>query len=98
MNQSEIIKLFSDINEFNKKHDLDIDGQALQLSAENGELCEAINKKDTEEIREEVADVLFVAISIAELEGIDAIEALREITDENLDKNTSKEGNKVTKS
>lgn len=95
---TDIEKVLDLIAEFNEKHNVDIRGQGLQLSAEEGELAEEINKLDREGMKEEIGDVLFVAHSIAQLEDIDAHEALREVTEENMEKDTSKDGNKVTKS
>lgn len=85
------------VERFNEKHGLNSTNQALQLGAETGELQDAVLKGFKDEIREEVGDTLFVAISIALLEGIDPTEAFREVTLENHEKDGSKEGGKVSK-
>lgn len=85
------------IERFNEKHGLETKNQGLQLGAEVGELQDEILKDSEEGMREELADVLFVAISIGLLEDIDFYDALREVSMENLGKDASKEGGKVTK-
>jgi NTP pyrophosphatase (non-canonical NTP hydrolase) len=82
---------------FNDKHDVDIDGQSKMLSAEVGELNDAILRDDKDGIKEEIGDVMFVAISIAHLYEIDVAESLIHVCEENMGKDKSKEGNKVTK-
>lgn len=86
------------IGQFNLKHDLDERGQMLALTEEVGELAEAYHREaPADEIAEELADVLFVARSLAELRGINASRELCETIDENLEKDTSTDGSKVTK-
>jgi len=97
MRAYEFESIRSMIQEFNRKHDLDSESQSLQLAAETGELCEAVNKGDTEEIAEEVGDVIFVAISIADLECVDPMGELIDVTLENMQKDATKDGGKVTK-
>lgn len=46
------------------------------LTAEVGELADAIKKNSIEEIREELSDVIFTTISLANFYGIDMEEAL----------------------
>jgi NTP pyrophosphatase (non-canonical NTP hydrolase) len=86
------------IGQFNLKHDLDERGQMLALTEEVGELAEAYHREaPADEIAEELADVLFVARSLAELRDINASRELCETIDENLEKDTSTDGSKVTK-
>lgn len=47
------------------------------LVEEVGELSEALRSGDPERVREEVADVIAWTISIANLVGVDAVEAVR---------------------
>lgn len=85
------------VERFNEKHGLETKNQGLQLGAEVGELQDEILKQDKDGMKEEIGDVLFVAISVALLEDIDFIEAVHEVSMENLGKDVSKEGGKVTK-
>jgi NTP pyrophosphatase (non-canonical NTP hydrolase) len=61
------------------------------LSAEVGELAEAIKNDNLGEVSEELADVIFSAVSIANVYGIDVASGLKE---KYLDK-TSKEISKT---
>lgn len=86
------------IEQFNERHDVTERQQFQALVEEVGELSETLNRDSTEnEIAEELADVIFVARSIAELHDIDIEAAVKQVTDENLQKNTSTDGTKVTK-
>jgi len=85
------------VGQFNEKYDMKTDNQALMLGAETGELQEAILKDDYDNMKEEVGDVLFVVVSICINESISPVEALEEVSKENMNKSTSKEGGKVTK-
>ena len=87
------------ISLFNSKHNLTEDQQFKALVEEVGELSEALNTEASdEEVAEEIADVLFVARSLAELRGINASMQLNEVINENKEKDRSKDGRKVTKS
>lgn len=104
---TELENLVGNIHEFNKKHDLSTDGQFKQLCEEFGEYAEASNRdEDVSRLVEEAGDIAFVAISIMLLEAdnnpeshsiTEVICMLFEITNENLEKNESTDGNKVTK-
>jgi len=86
------------IAQFNSKHSVTEDQQFKALIEEIGELSEALNTDATDEdIGEELADVLFVSRSLAELREINISSALNETIDENLGKNTTTQGQKVTK-
>lgn len=85
------------VERFNEKHGLETKNQGLQLGAEVGELQDEILKQDKDGMKEEIGDVLFVAISVALLEDIDFIEAVYEVSMENIAKDGSKKGGKVTK-
>lgn len=54
-----------------------VEGTYLWLAEEMGELAEALRKKDFFAAREEIADVLAWTVSVANLLGIDAEEAIR---------------------
>lgn len=85
------------IARFNEKHDLSVDSQFRQLVEEMGELAEAVNREDVGELAEELADVVFVARSIAELEDINLTKQVNAVAEENLEKDESTDGAKVTK-
>lgn len=85
------------VRQFIEKHGLVTKNQALQLEAEVGELCDAILMEDDEMIAEEIGDVEFVLRSIALLEGVDIEIETFHIAKENLEKDESKKGSKVTK-
>jgi len=86
------------IAQFNDKHDVTEDGQFRQLVEEIGELAEAYNREVGDEtVGEELADVIFVARSLAELREINVTAMVDDVIDENLLKDTSTEGQKVTK-
>lgn len=103
----ELEKLVFDINQFNEKHDLTTDGQFKQLCEEIGEYAEASNRdEDVSRLVEEAGDIAFVSISLMLLESDKNTEVnsmtnvmcmLFGIIDENLDKDESTEGDKVTK-
>lgn len=48
------------------------------LTAELGELADAVKKEEKERIREELADVVFGAVSLANIYGIDLTTVLKE--------------------
>lgn len=50
---------------------------ALVLMEEVGELAEALRRNETVEARKEVADVAFMAFSLANVLGVDLEEAIR---------------------
>jgi NTP pyrophosphatase (non-canonical NTP hydrolase) len=86
------------IAQFNNKHDVTEDAQFRQLVEEIGELAEAYNREAGDEVvGEELADVLFVARSLAELREINVTGILDDVIDENAQKDTSIKGQKVTK-
>jgi len=86
------------IAQFNNKHDVTEDAQFHQLVEELGELAEAYNREVGDEVvGEELADVLFVARSLAELREINVTGMLDDVIDENAQKDRSTEGQKVTK-
>lgn len=103
----ELEELLVNINQFNDKHDLTTDGQFKQLCEEIGEYAEASNRdEDVSRLVEEAGDIAFVAISIMFLEADNDTEVnsltnvmcmLFEISNENLDKDESTDGDKVTK-
>ena len=83
---------------FNDKHDVTEDAQFRQLVEELGELAEAYNREaGNEVVGEELADVIFVARSLAELREINVTAIVDDVIDENAQKDTSTEGQKVTK-
>jgi len=86
------------IAQFNNKHNVTEDQQFKALVEEIGELSEALNRYETDAIAEELADVIFVARSLAELRDINITSELNEVIEENLSKDTQTEGQKVTKS
>jgi len=94
---TDIDKAMMLVGQFNEKHDIQTDNQGLQLGAETGELQDAILKGDYDEMREEVGDVLFVVVSICIKEDISPLAALEEVSEENIEKDVSEEGGKVTK-
>lgn len=97
----ELEYLVTNIERFNLKHDLNTDGQFKQLCEEIGEYAEASNRNESvSRLVEESGDIAFVAISIMLLESESIVEVedtLRSIVNENLEKNESTDGNKVTK-
>lgn len=82
---------------FVEKHGVEELNQALMLGSEVGELQEAVLMDDREGIREEIGDVIFVVYTIAYLEGIDPWVAFRAVARDNIGKDSSTEGGKVTK-
>lgn len=87
-----------DIELFVHKHNCTITGQTLSLVEEVGEFSEAVNTGASEgKIAEELADVVFVALSLAILYDVDVASELHRVTQENLQKSTATEGSKVTK-
>ena len=86
------------IGQFNSKHSITEDQQFKALVEELGELSEALNTDATDEqVAEELADILFVSRSLAELREINISSELNGTIDENLGKNTATDGQKVTK-
>ena len=86
------------IARFNGKHDVTEDQQFKALVEEVGELAEVYNRDTTDErVAEELADVLFVARSLAELRDIDIGKELNTVIEENIQKDESTDGEKVTK-
>ena len=86
------------IARFNGKHDVTEDQQFKALIEEVGELSEALYTDGTDEqVAEELADVLFVARSLAELRDIDIGKELNTVIEENIQKDESRNGEKVTK-
>jgi len=86
------------IARFNGKHDVTEDQQFKALIEEVGELSEALYTDGTDEqVAEELADVLFVARSLAELRDIDIGKELNTVIEENIQKDESTDGEKVTK-
>jgi NTP pyrophosphatase (non-canonical NTP hydrolase) len=87
------------VAQFNAKHDVSEAQQFHALVEEVGELSEAYNTQESDEdVAEELADVIFVARSLAEVRDIDITEHVNAVTAENLDKDESTDGEKVTKS
>lgn len=87
------------ISLFNERHGVDEDSQFKQLSEEVGELAEAINRDAGDDaIAEELADVIFVARSIAEIRDINIGTVVNDVVKENLLKSQETDGDKVTKS
>lgn len=85
------------IAQFNSKHDVTEDQQFKALVEEVGELSEALNRYETDTIAEELADVVFVARSLAELHDINISTEVVDTITENLQKDTATDGSKVTK-
>ena len=86
------------IARFNGKHDVTEDQQFKALVEEVGELSEVYNRDTTDErVAEELADVLFVTRSLAELRDIDIGKELNTVIEENIQKDESTDGEKVTK-
>lgn len=83
------------IARFNSRHDVTEDQQFKALIEEVGELSEAYNTDG--DVAEELADVIFVARSLAELRDINITDEVHEVTQENLQKDKSTGGQKVTK-
>ena len=83
---------------FNSKHDVTEQQQFHALVEEIGELAEAYNTEASDdEVAEEIADVLFVARSLAELRDIDPSMHLNEVIVENTKKDQNTDGRKITK-
>jgi len=88
----EAIELFVD------KHNCLPTQQVLSLVEEVGEFSEAVNTGASEgKLAEELADVVFVALSLGILYDVDVASELHRVTQENLRKNSDTEGTKVTK-
>jgi len=86
------------IAQFNSRHDITEDQQFKALVEEVGELAEALNRhRGDDAIAEELADVVFVARSLAELRDINITSELVETIAENNKKDESTSGQKVTK-
>jgi len=93
----DVVDSIERIEKFNQKHDLGAKNQGLQLAAEEGELSDAILRDDVEGVKEEVGDVIFVAVSIALLYGFNPYRELDRVIERNMLKDATKEGDKVTK-
>lgn len=86
------------IHAFNERHSVTEDQQFLALTEEVGECAEALNTDAGDDaVAEELADIIFVARSLAELRDINITPMVNEIIDENYQKNTETAGQKVTK-
>ncbi len=86
------------IDRFVETHGLSADHQFRVLAEEVGELAEALSRDaDDAHIAEEIADVIFVARSIASTRDINVTPRVNEVSEENLEKSTATEGDKVTK-
>ena len=86
------------VHRFNDKHDVTEDQQFRELIEEVGELSEAYNTDaQTDDVAMELADVIFVARSLAELRDIDVTTEVNTTITDNLQKNTETDGDKVTK-
>lgn len=84
---------------FNEKHSPTEDQQFMALVEELGELAEAYNTDASDEcIAEELADIIFIARTLAEMRDINISRAVNETARENNQKDTSTEGQKITKS
>lgn len=87
-----------DIELFIHKHKPFPQQQTLALVEEVGEFSEAVNTgASADERAEELADIIFVALSLAIIYDVDVVSELHAVTQENLEKNTDTEGSKVTK-
>ncbi|MDB9247416.1 MazG nucleotide pyrophosphohydrolase domain-containing protein [Halorubrum ezzemoulense] len=87
------------IDGFVDKHDPSEQQQMYALTEELGELAEALNTGAADEaVAEELADVIFVARTLASMRGIRITEAVNEVSAENAMKDAQTEGQKVTKS
>lgn len=87
------------IYQFVEKHSVTEDQQIKALVEEVGELAEKYNTDSSDaEVAEELADVIFVARTLAELRDINISEEVNKVADENLKKNSETDGQKVTKS
>ncbi len=85
---------------FVRKHRCHPIQQVLALVEEVGEFSEAVNTESKEfsvEVAEELADIIFIALSLAIIYDVDVVSELHEVTQENLRKNADTQGNKVTK-
>jgi len=86
------------IAQFNSRHDVTEEQQFQALVEEVGELAEALNTEAGDDaVAEELADIKFVARSLAELRDINITSELVETIEENDEKNQSTQGQKVTK-
>jgi len=89
----------ADIREFVSKHDIDADSQHKCLVEELGELSEVLLVDgDTEDVAEEIGDVIFVAWTLALLHDVSAMEAVSDVAAENVQKDETVDGGKVTQS
>jgi len=89
----------ADIREFVSKHDIDVDSQHKCLVEELGELSEVLLiDGDAEDVAEEIGDVIFVAWTLALLHDVSAMEAVSDVAAENIQKDETVDGGKVTQS
>ena len=87
-----------EIAQFNERHNVTEDQQFKALVEEVGELAEALNTEAGDDaVAEELADIKFVARSLAELRDINITSELVETIAENSEKDELKDGQKVTK-
>jgi len=87
-----------DIEVFVNKHRCPPTPQLLALVEEVGEFSETVNTGAPDgEIAKELADIIFVALSLGIIYDVDVTSELHKVAQENLQKNAATEGNKVTK-
>ena len=87
------------IDGFVEKHDPSEQGQMYALTEELGELAETLNRDGSDaDVAEELADVIFVARTLASMRDIRIVEAVNEVTAENAMKDVETQGDKITKS
>jgi NTP pyrophosphatase (non-canonical NTP hydrolase) len=96
LNQRRLVK------EFRDKHGLDKDSDQFNILVEEvGELGEAIARGNEEDILDECVDVIYVARLLSTIYQEDSSTPFgvryRRTANENLEKDISKDGNKVTK-
>lgn len=86
------------VHSFNERHSVSEQQQFRALIEEVGELAEALNTEAGDDaVAEELADIIFVARSLAELRDIDISHVVNETIAENSDKDATTNGQKVTK-
>lgn len=86
------------IETFVEKHDLTETQQFRALVEEVGELSEALNTGgEDDEVLEELADIVFIAYTLAIMRDESLTDETWDVADENLAKSPSREGEKITK-
>ena len=86
------------IGQFIDKHDPSEDQQHKALIEEVGELAEALNRDaDDDAVAEELADIVFIAYTLAYMRDVDLEYETVQTARENVDKDTSTDGAKITK-